>query len=227
MPFLPIPAVTPAVVAKTSLGLLQGALFRAFQVSTKWGIYDSKGKAVGDPSKLTGIAAVAVGTLGVTPTLSTTSVTFYKEMKISDFPVEKGSFATYNKVETPAEPVVVLTLGGWESDRKTFINAIDKACKSTDLYSVATPEVKYINYSIQSYSYDRSHTGGANMLKVEIRLKEIREVSATFTKSGQGQAKDPKATSAAAPKDAGKVTPKAPETSTFSKGLTAVKNFFK
>lgn len=214
VPALPRSAKFPPIV-RAGLGLLQGTLWRIFQVQTRWGIWDSKGKPLGDPSKFTGLIGNALEAAGLGSTLSTGSVDYSKETRVSDFPLERGGFAAYNKVETPAAPQVVLCMQGSEKNRRTFLEAIDKACKSTDLYSVVTPEVTYINYTVERYNYARHHSKGATLLIVEITLKEIREVSALYTTSNKGQVDKPKEAAATPQADNGKVQPKPREQSTL------------
>lgn len=195
--------------------MVQGMLWRVFQVQTRWGIFDSKGKPLGDPAKFTGLIGNALDAAGLGSTLSTNSVDYSKETKVSDFPLERGSFASYNKVETPASPIVTLCLTGSEKNRRTFLEAIDKACKSTDLYSVVTPEVTYINYSVERYNYQRRNSKGATLLIVEITLKEIRQVSALYTTSNKGKVDTPKDAGATPQVDNGKVQAQTPQPSTL------------
>lgn len=200
---------------RAGLGLLQGMLWRIFQVQTRWGIFDSKGKPLGDPAKFSGLIGNALDAAGLGSTLSTGAVDYSKETHVSDFPLERGSFASYNKVETPASPVVTLCLTGSEKNRRTFLEAIDTACKSTDLYSVVTPEVTYINYSVERYNYQRRSNKGATLLIVEITLKEIRQVSASYAQSNKGQVDKPKDASATPQADNGKVQAQTPNASTL------------
>lgn len=214
VPSLPRSAKFPAA-ARMVLGLTQGLLWRLFQVDTRWGIFDSKGKALGDPAKFTGFVGSLLDSAGLGSTLSTGGVDYSKETRVSDFPLERGSFASYNKVEQPANPSVTLCLTGSEKNRRTFLEAIDKATKSTDLYSVVTPEVTYVNYSVERYSYSRRSSKGATLLIVDISLREIRQVSAQYTQSNKGQVDQPKEAGATPQADNGKVQPKTPEKSTL------------
>lgn len=214
VPALPrSPNFPPSV--RAGLGLVQGMLWRIFQVQTRWGIWDSAGKPLGDPSKFTGLIGNALETAGWGSTLSTGSVDYAKETRVSDFPIERGSFASYNKVESAASPTVTLCLQGSENDRRTFLDAIDKACKSTDLYSVVTPEVDYKDYTVERYSYARHNSKGATLLIVEITLKEVRQVSAQYAQSNKGKVDAPKDTGATPQVDNGKVQPQTPPPSTL------------
>lgn len=214
VPSLPRSAKFPAA-ARMVLGLTQGLLWRLFQVDTRWGIFDSKGKALGDPAKFTGFVGSLLDSAGLGSTLSTGGVEYSKETRVSDFPLERGSFASYNKVEQPANPSVTLCLTGSEKNRRTFLEAIDKATKSTDLYSVVTPEVTYVNYSVERYSYSRRSSKGATLLIVDISLREIRQVSAQYTQSNKGQVDAPKDAGATPQVDNGKVQAQTPKPSTL------------
>lgn len=200
---------------RAGLGLLQGILWRISQAQVRWGIFDSNGKALGDPSKFAGFAGSASDAAGLGSTLSTGAVDYSKETRVSDFPLERGSFASYNKVEMAASPMVTLCFAGSETDRRAFLEAIDAACKSTDLYSVVTPEVTYINHSVERYNYQRRSTRGATLLIVEITLKEIRQVSALYTTSNKGQVDKPKEAGATPQADNGKVQAQTPAPSTL------------
>ena len=232
MPLIPFPNVPNAsgvpalarsglkapLIAKAVLGAAQGMLWRAFQTQTKWGIWDAKGKPLGDPSKFTGIAAMALESLGLGSTLSTGSVEYAKETRVSDFPIEGGAFASYNKVKLPSNPQVVLRMQGTEAERKKFLDAIDAACNSTNLYSVVTPEIQYSKCTIERYSYMRSAQSGATLLTVTITLKEIRQVDVTYTVK-------PKQADASPKKDSGRVQAQTPAASTSTSLLKKAANF--
>lgn len=194
-------------IGRVALGAIQGALWRALQLDDRWGIFDKNGNPLTSGSFLSAF--------GIGSTLSTNSVEYRKETRISDFPIEGGSFATFNKVEMPAEPTVTLCFSGSEGERTALLDYLDAACKSTDFFSVSTPEVTYVGYSIQGYSYQRRAQNGATLLIIDVSLKEIREVSAQYTTSDKGQVGDPKEPSAQPNVDSGKVQPKPPAQSTL------------
>ena len=218
VPALPRSASFPPA-ASAVLSAVQGAIWRIFQVQTQWGIFDKNGRAVADPSKFTGLVGVAIGALGLLgdTTMSTSSVDYSKETRASDFPVELGSFGSFNKVELPAMPLVTLAFCGSKSDRASFLNALDMAVKSTDLYRVVTPEKVYADYTIERYALQRRAERGATLLIVDISLKEIRQVSAQYAKT---QINEPKQSTATPPVDGGKIQPTAPEQSTLKATAT-------
>ena len=151
---------------------------RLFQGPT-WGIFNSNMQPV-----VTGDSVVRVD--------------FRREWRISDYPIEKGSFASYNKVATPYDARLTFTCGGvfsinsvisaisatsasgvlsaltGDSARSSFLNTLDAAAKSLDLYFVVTPEVTYASANIIHYDYERTEKHGATMLTVDVWLEEVR-----------------------------------------------------
>ena len=175
-------AVAQVPVLAIGLGSFANILGQSLQQTPQWGIFDAQGNQLGINSNTTpSILSVLEGSS--VPTLSTYGFDFVKEMVVSGFPTEGGGFANYNKVEQPATPVVTLILDGSSGYRTNFLNAIDAACKSTNLYSVVTPEVTYVGYTMERYTYARRAQRGASLIIVDISMKESRSVMATFTTS--------------------------------------------
>lgn len=195
-----VPALvrSPTLPAPVSavLGVLQGTLWRSLYVSNRWGIF-LKGKNILEIDSANSTFGRIFNTLAAGPQVSTTSVTYSKEFRVSDFPLEGGKFASYNKVELPAQPIVMLSMSGTETERAAFLDKIDKLAKSLDAVDVVVPERNYISHVIESYNYTRSAAKGAYMLNVELRLREVRSVTATFVQS-TSNAKSPNAKPAVA-----------------------------
>jgi hypothetical protein len=167
---------------------------------------------VADPSIFRGITGAALEALGIGPTYSVSSVDYRREGRVSDFPLETGSFATYNKVQLPANPVVVLALDASTNDRSFFLNTLDAATTSTQTFSVVTPEVTYVGYTIDRMNYKRTAIRGANLLIVELSLQEVREVSAAYSTQ---EINSPQDAGATPPESGGRVQPATPATSTL------------
>lgn len=210
VPALPrLPGINTDTIVRAAIGIAQGALWSALQIDTRWGIFDQNGIPLANPSQFSGVTATILNSAGLSSTLSTVSVDYTKETQISDFPVERGYFANYNKVETPGSATVNFAFTGTESERSQFLDAIDSASKSTDLYDVVTPEMTYVQYNIEGYGYQRRAERGATLLIVELHLKEIRQVSAQYINT-QTQAKSPANSDAAQKINSGKVQPLSP-----------------
>jgi hypothetical protein len=215
-------AIASVPLLAIGIGTLANILGSALQQAPRWGIWDQSGNQIGVASAASSGTLKAIGAAllsqltGSSPAvLSTFGFDFTKEMRVSDFPVEGGGFASYNKVEMPANPVVTLALAGTESERTTFLNAIDTVCKSIQLCTVVTPEAVYDNYTIDRYRYQRRAERGATLLMVEVSLKEVRDVTAQFTTVVANPITNPQNPSATAPVSNGVIQPTPPPTSTL------------
>ena len=130
-----------------------------------------------------------------------TSVKHQNTSKVSNAPIERGSFASYNKVGDPFTVTVQMSKGsGGVFERGAFLGLLDTLSNSTDLFLVITPEAVYTNMAITGYDYAREASDGARLLKVNIHLAEVRQVEVKYTKT--------KPDGAQAQADGGKVQPK-------------------
>lgn len=125
----------------------------------KWGVFDADGKSIGDYDSLV-------------------ASDYQNESRISDYPVEQGSFASYNKVDNPFDVAVTLNCGGDEARRAAFLTACESARKSREFYTVVTPEYTYKNVNFIGLNYRRSLRDGAYMLSVQLVGREVREKNA-------------------------------------------------
>jgi hypothetical protein len=131
--------------------------------------------------------------------------------KIADFPVEDGTFATYNKTATPFDIKVRMVCGGDDERRRSFIEAIEAASRSLTLYDVVTPQAAYANANIEAWDYRRDTSGGAGIIVADLYLREVREATAAYS-----VAPVPKSPSAASTVDMGRVQPVKPPESILS-----------
>ena len=210
-------AIASSPALSIGIGTVENILIGALQQAPKWGIFDSDGNQLGISSSTASIvSAVASQLTGDTaPVLSTYSFDFTKEARVSNFPIEAGKFASYNKVETPGNPVVTLILDGSEDDRTRFLETIDAACVSTDLYNAVTPEITYANYTVERYTYQRRASKGATLLMVEVSLKEIRQATAIYATVTTAPIVNPQNPSSAPQVNNGMTQPATPATSTL------------
>lgn len=126
----------------------------------QWGIFDANGASVLDADTIA-------------------SVEVHSESTISDFPVEQGSFQSYNKVDRPATFRVRVAKSGASAARTAFLSQIEDLRHGTDVCTVVTPERAYDNVNVVDYSYARSATEGAQMIVAELQLEEIRQQATT------------------------------------------------
>ena len=233
VPALPrSPNFPPA--AASVLGLVEGAIWKALTTTPIWGIYTSgavTSQTFLDKLKAAlpqiGVAGFVLNPASNVPGLvaqadSVVDFGYRNEARISNFPVQAGSFANYNKVASPFEVMIRMTKGGTLADRTTFLAAIETASKSLDLYDVVTPEKTYINSNIQGYSYRREARNGANLIIVDLIILEIRQVTAQYSTVST---KNSSLSSAVPPTNVGKIQAQAPSQSLLSKATSAAKNW--
>lgn len=131
------------------------------------------------------------GSLALAPD-SIISVDFKRDWKVPNYPQEEGAFETYNKVTMPFDARVRMTKGGTDAQRSAFLDAVDVAADSLNLYDVVMPDVTYQNANIVNYSYQRSATNGVGLLTVDLWLLEIRQTAtATFSNTAAPSGADP------------------------------------
>lgn len=140
---------------------------------------------------------------------------FRGDSRISEFPVEAGSFASYNKVHDSDLYRIRMAKSGTVGDKADFLDAIEAVKRSMKLYTIITPDRVYTPCNVESYDYRRAVDDGASIIKVDLTFREIREVTAQYTTTNNSE--EVKNPGAAAPAASGKVQPKATPKATASK----------
>lgn len=125
------------------------------EAAMQWGIFDSNGQRV--------VTSAHVTTLGA-----------IQESRITSAPMEKGAFASVNKVSMPNLIRVMLICDGDLATRESFHKAVQAAAASTDLFSIATPEATYLNMNITHVERDIRQGGSPSMLRLMIGAEEVR-----------------------------------------------------
>lgn len=138
----------------------------------QWGIFDSDGNQVIEPDNV-----VSFDWSGAYRTI--------------DYPIEEGNFETYNKVQQPFDPRIVMRKGGSVSDRQDFINTLNTIRGDLKLYSAVTPEISYDSVNITDVSYARRADAGATVIEATISLKQINvTASSAFTNTASPTSQD-------------------------------------
>lgn len=181
-------AVSGAIAAVEKFGSLANFL------APRWGVFDSNHNPV----------AIADSVI---------SLDYRNDFRVSDYPVEQGGFASYNKVATPYEARVRMSCGKDAASRAAFLAAIDAASKSLNLYSVVTPDATYLNATIADYDYRREQHNGAGMIVVDLSLREIRQIAlAAYSNSNAISADKTNSVGAVSPFNFGQVQATTPTT---------------
>lgn len=133
--------------------------------SNTWGIFDDSGQSVIDFDTFLGIE-------------------YRNSTRISDYPLEQGSFENYNKVNNPFDVVVGLACGGDMVARTTFLSQAADIANSLDLYTIVTPEQTFVSCNVERYDYKRQLHDGVGIVTVNLYFKEIRvNAQSEFTNS--------------------------------------------
>jgi hypothetical protein len=95
--------------------------------------------------------------------------------KVSSFPIEKGGFVSYNKVNEPRTVKLKLTVGG--GDRVLiFMADVERELTSTNLYTIITPEREYKRMTLEKVAYPRD-AKSADQVVIDLTFIEIVQVS--------------------------------------------------
>lgn len=141
------------------------------------------------------------------------SLEFKQEWVIADYQLEKGAFASYDKVETPFDARVAVSCGGSVAKRTAFLNSIKAIAGDLNLYDINTPEETLSSVNIGHVDYKRTNLNGAGLITVYIYLIQIRETGESSFATAQATPASPsavKSPAAAATKSGGTVQTTAP-----------------
>ena len=137
---------------------------QAFQLfNNVWGVFDQSGKSVMDIDTIT-------------------AMRYTNKSRVSDFPVEDGAFTTYNKVSTPFKMQVKIAVGGSRQRISNFITKLETLKNDTvNLYHFVTPEMTYLNCTVEEISYSRENAKGQDLVVALVDLLEVRVVTPSYT----------------------------------------------
>ena len=151
---------TAGIDAAISLG---GAALINLVFGNYWGIFNQYGVPI---LLADNVLSVKYGTTGT----------------VANAPIEKGSFASYNKVEDPYKATVEMSKGsGGSFQRGAFLAQLEMLKNSTLKFYVITPEYVYKDACIVGLDYARSSSDGAQLIKVNVHLEEVREVVVEYS----------------------------------------------
>ena len=167
MPNIPYPNVpnlpgVPALARSNNAQFVGAALTIVGELlplnlfGTKWGIVSSSGASVIIPD-------------------SFVDFEYREERKIPNYPIEQGSFQSYNKVSVPFDcRVTVSCSGNGKMSKQNFLAAIQKLLNSLDLVSVVTPNVTYENCNLVHVDYRREARQGATLILAQLWFQEVK-----------------------------------------------------
>lgn len=140
-------------------------IFKLLSITPKWTILNSAGRV-----------AVEFDTF--------IDFSFSGESPVSSEPVEKGTFASYNKSNTPDEIKATLAATGDYAAQERVKAALMKLRNSTELVSLVTPTAEYKNFNLTKFDFTQAAGDGAGMLVAKLGFLEVRNVqSKAYTQS--------------------------------------------
>lgn len=156
-----IPALLTAKASTLPYSILTGDMISGIGYTTAptWGIFSG------------GSAIITADTV--------LNIDYKQEWVLSDFPLERGAFETYDKVATPYDVRVRFLAGGSDSKRAALLSSIEAIAGDYNLYDVVTPEVVYLNCNVRHYDYRRTTQNGVGILAVDVWLVEVRVQGST------------------------------------------------
>lgn len=110
------------------------------------------------------------------------------DFAVSDHPLERGSFESFNKVAIPFDVRLIFTAGGTEARRAALLNSLRRIAGDLKLYDAVTPETVYRDVNITHLDYRRTAQNGAGLLVVAVWCQEIRQTSPSTGGSGSSTA---------------------------------------
>ncbi|WP_238192067.1 phosphoenolpyruvate carboxylase [Methylobacterium frigidaeris] len=140
------------------------------------------------------------------------------DFAVSDHPLERGSFESFNKVAIPFDVRLIFTAGGTEARRAALLNSLRRIAGDLLLYDAVTPETVYRDVNIVHLDYRRTGQAGAGLLIVAVWCQEIRQTSPSTGGSGSSTA----APSGAGQENGGTVQPVDPSATGSTGGAGGV-----
>jgi hypothetical protein len=105
---------------------------------------------------------------------------YQQEWVISDYPVEAGSFQSYDKVQKPATVRVRIAAGGSTLNRFAMLESIALQMSTTLLYNIVTPEAVYLNFCFEREEYVRE-ADNVGLIAVDLIFREVlQSATASF-----------------------------------------------
>lgn len=150
---LPFNNVVTDIISQQPNALTQGLSALGILPPT-WGVFDRDGNVV--------ITADTV-----------ISLDFRKDWTVADYPMENGSFASYDKVENPSETRIGFWSGGSLRNRSALLRSIKAIAGNLQLYDIVTPEETFTSMNVTHYDYRRVD-GKAGFVSVVVWFQQIR-----------------------------------------------------
>ena len=104
------------------------------------------------------------------------------ETQISDYPVETGAFALYNKVRRPQTVMVTMIKTGSDLARFAWLGAVRQAEANNplQLYTLISPQDVFVDYTLTGLSYETRPDRGSNILRLSLTFTQVTQISSSL-----------------------------------------------
>ena len=109
------------------------------------------------------------------------SVDYREEYVISDHPVERGGFESFNKVKRPYDIRFRFAAGQTRDNRKALLDSIASVVGTMRLFTASMPEAVYQNVCLEHQDFHRTTEQGVGLLVVDVWGWQIVVANATQT----------------------------------------------
>ena len=108
---------------------------------------------------------------------------YSNQNNVVQYPIEQGSFATYNKQNNPFDLEVAIVKNGlnFPFQKRDFIKTLKKYADGALLVDVVTPSGTYLNCTISGLSFENNAEEWADAIKANLTVKEIRQITGLNT----------------------------------------------
>lgn len=105
------------------------------------------------------------------------------DARVSDYPIQDGSFTNYNKVRMPDVVSLRITKDGGEKERAVLLDWLNKNTSDTGLFDILTPERRYPSMTLAGYRIARSVRSGAAMIVADCLFQQVRQNPPVYSSS--------------------------------------------
>lgn len=163
-PIAALSATLPGIIASLQIQAPPGFLVQATKAAPVWGVFDDDGNQVIAPETIFAFNMRA-------------------EYLVSDYPVQDGQFASYDKVTRPREMMFRMGIGKTLQDRVAFEQSCETVAASLNTYTVITPEQSYTNMNAIRHEVNRVEVKGAFYIETEMYFRQVNPVNAQYSTS--------------------------------------------
>lgn len=103
---------------------------------------------------------------------------YNKANNIVQYPIEQGTFSTYNKQVNPFTLSVTLIKSGLSlpTQKKIFIKKVNEYAEQSKFVDVVTPSGTYLNCTISGVQFQNMPDDGADLIEVKLTISEVRQL---------------------------------------------------